>query len=138
MRRGGSARDRARDRVGAFAFGLSAETLAAWLLRLRGYRVLARRSKHPVGEIDLVVRRGNLIAFVEVKARRAAGEAIHAITPNQRRRIERAAEAFVARNPSLSQCDWRFDVVLVDGAGWLPCHMQDAWRPGESDGQSEK
>ncbi len=129
MRRPGRARDRARDRIGAFAFGLSAEGLAAWLLRLKFYRVLARRSKHPVGEIDLVVRRGNVIAFVEVKARRAAGEAIHSITPNQRRRIERAAEAFVARAPSLSRCDWRFDVVLVDGLGRLPRHMPDAWRP---------
>lgn len=118
-----------RDRVGAFAFGLSAEVLAAWLLRLKGYRILARRSKHPVGEIDLIARRGNVIAFVEVKARRAAGEAIHAITPNQRRRIERAAEAFVARTPSLRHCDWRFDVVLVDGAGRLPRHIPDAWRP---------
>lgn len=128
---------RARDRLGAVAFGLSAEGLAAWLLRLKGYRVLARRSKHPVGEIDLIARRGKVIAFVEVKARRAAGEAIHSITPNQRRRIERAAEAFVARDASLRHCDWRFDVVLIDGAGRLPRHMPDAWRPGESDGQSE-
>ena len=118
-----------RDRLGAFAFGLSAESLATWMLRLKGYRVLARRSKHRVGEIDLIVRRGRLLAFVEVKGRHAAGEAIHALTPNQRRRIERAAEAFVAHNPSLAGCDWRFDLVMVEGAFAWPRHLPDAWRP---------
>lgn len=118
-------------RAAAFAFGLSAETRAAWLLRLKGYRILARRAKHPVGEIDLIAKRGNLLAFVEVKARHSAGEAIHAITPNQRRRIERAAEAFVAHRPALSACDWRFDVVAIDGGAVWPHHIADAWRPDE-------
>lgn len=115
----------------AFAFGLSAEARAAWFLRFKGFRILARRAKSPVGEIDLVMRRGNLIVFVEVKARRLPGEAVHAVSHNQRRRIERAAEAFVARNPDLHDCDWRFDAVLVDGRlGW-PRHLPDAWRPDE-------
>src|SRR4051794_1621285 len=119
-------------KVAAFTFGLSAETRAAWLLRAKGYRVLARRARHPVGEIDLIVKRGKLLAFVEVKARRSVGAAIHAITHNQRRRIERAAEAFVAHNPALAHCDWRFDVVILEGRWSRPVHVPDAWRPGES------
>ena len=122
---------KAAKRVAAFTFGLSSETRAAWLLRAKGYRVLARRAKHPVGEIDLIVRRGKLIAFVEVKARRSVGEAIHSITHNQRRRIERAAEAFVAHNAALADCDWRFDVVVVEGRWNWPKHVADAWRPEE-------
>lgn len=120
------------DRAAAFAFGLHGEALAAWALRLKGYRVLARRSKHHVGEIDLIAKRGNIIAFVEVKARRDLANAIEAITPNQRRRIERAAEAFVQRRPALAGCDWRFDVMVVGpgamGGVW-PRHLPDAWRP---------
>jgi putative endonuclease len=124
---------KAAKRVAAFAFGLSSESRAAWLLRFKGYRILARRAKHPVGEIDLIAKRGNLIAFVEVKARRSIGEAIHSITHNQRRRIERAAEAFVAHRTGLAGCDWRFDVVILEGKlGW-PVHVADAWRPGEID-----
>jgi putative endonuclease len=108
------------------------EARAAWLLRLKGYRVLARRSKHHVGEIDLVVRRGSVLAFVEVKARADAARAIEAITANQRRRIERAAEAFVQRHPGLMACAMRFDVVLVGARPWerlWPRHIVDAWRP---------
>jgi putative endonuclease len=123
---------KAAKKVAAFTFGLSSETRAAWLLRCKGYRILARRAKHPVGEIDLIAKRGKLLAFVEVKARRSVGEAIHSITHNQRRRIERAAEAFVAHRPTLASCDWRFDVVILEGRWGWPRHVADAWRPGES------
>jgi len=120
---------KAAKKIVAFTFGLTAETRSAWLLRCKGYRILARRAKHPVGEIDLVAKRGKLLAFVEVKARRSVGEAIHSITHNQRRRIERAAEAFVAHNPTLAGCDWRFDVVILEGRWGWPKHVADAWRP---------
>ena len=62
---------KAAKKIVAFTFGLTAETRSAWLLRCKGYRILARRAKHPVGEIDLVAKRGKLLAFVEVKARRS-------------------------------------------------------------------
>ena len=124
---------KAAKKVAAFAFGLSSESRAAWLLRCKGYRILARRAKHPVGEIDLIARRGSLIAFVEVKARKSVGEAIHSLTHNQRRRIERVAEAFVSHRADLAGLDWRFDVVILEGKlGW-PVHVPDAWRPGETD-----
>ena len=124
---------KAAKKIAAFSFGLTSETRAAWLLRGKGYRVLARRAKHPVGEIDLIAKRGKVLAFVEVKARRSVGEAIHAISPNQRRRIERAAEAFVALRPDLAACDWRFDVVILEGRWGWPRHIADAWRPGDSE-----
>ena len=60
--------------------GRRAETLAAWYLRLKGYRILARRYRTPVGEIDLIVRRGRLVAFVEVKRRPTEAEAAEAVT----------------------------------------------------------
>ncbi len=112
----------------AWRTGLWAEFLAAWLLRLKGFRILARRYRHPAGEIDIIARRGNLIVFAEVKARTTAGEALSAITPHQRRRIERAAESFAASAPGLQNSALRFDIVAVGSTGW-PVHLSDAWRP---------
>lgn len=111
--------------------GLRAETLAAWWLRLKGYRVLARgyalgRGKG-AGEIDLIVRRGNTIAFVEIKARACFAEAAHAITPHQQQRIIRAARSFIAGQPKLAACVLRFDAVLITPKSW-PRHISDAWR----------
>lgn len=120
-------RDRGRDRrLRAESFGRGAEWLAAAWLRLKGYRIVARRLRTPVGEIDLIARRGRLLAFIEVKAR-AAGDA-EVLTDRQRGRIARAAEAFAATRPDLAGLDWRFDLILVAGA-WRLRHIADAWRP---------
>jgi len=98
-----------------------------WFLRLRGYRVLARRFRVPVGEIDIVARRGSVVAFVEVKARPSADAALESLTPRQRRRIARAALAFLQARPGLEMLVLRFDLVLV--TPWrLPRHLEDAWR----------
>jgi putative endonuclease len=99
-----------------------------WRLRLAGYRVLARRFRSPAGEIDIVARRGGVLAFVEVKARATYEQAAFALTDSQLRRIARAAEAFAARHPALLGCAWRFDAMLVTPRGW-PRHMTDVWRP---------
>ncbi len=107
--------------------GRNAERTAVWLLRLKGYRVLARRFRAPVGEIDVVVRRGRTLAFVEVKARASEAEALSSVTPRQQERIRRAAEVFVQRHASCSGLDMRFDVVAVT-PGALPRHHPDAWR----------
>jgi len=103
--------------------------LAAMLLRLKGFAILARRCKTPLGEIDLVAKRGKLIAFVEVKARRDHDAAIEAVTYGARRRIGSAAGLFLSRRPDLADCAMRYDIIAV--AGWRLKHLPDAWRDGE-------
>ncbi len=112
----------------AWRFGLRAEAVAVWLLRLKGYRILARRFASPLGEIDIVAHRSNLLAFVEVKGRRGVDVDLSAISDRQMRRIGRAAEAFVQARPAFTDHDRRFDAVLVGGGGW-PRHCLDIWRP---------
>jgi putative endonuclease len=113
---------RARERAGR-----RAEALAVLYLRLKGYRIEGRRVRTPAGEIDIVARRGGLLIFVEVKARVRHAAALEAVTPRQRRRIERGAEWFAARTRSPA-AGMRFDVVAV--RPWrLPSHLADAWRP---------
>jgi putative endonuclease len=108
--------------------GRRAETLAAWLLRAKGYRILARRFRVAAGEIDLITRRGRTIAFVEVKARADHAAALEAVSPQQRRRIAAAAEGWLARRGDAAGCALRFDVVAVL-PGRLPLHLADCWRP---------
>ncbi len=112
--------------------GRRAETIAALWLRLKGYRLLARRFKTPVGEIDLIVKRGRVIAFVEVKARQSRRDALEAVSPQARIRIARAAEWYLARMAAETHKKaeiTRFDMVLVV-PGQRPHHMPDAWREG--------
>jgi putative endonuclease len=120
-------------RTAAEKRGRRAELAAAWFLRLQGYRLLARRFKTPVGEIDLVMRRGRTIVFVEVKQRPSEAEALEAVTARGRKRIVRAAEYWLARHPAAAGFDLRYDVVValprrlprhhrgqfdVDGGAW--------------------
>lgn len=108
--------------------GRSGETLAALALRLKGYRILARRVRTPLGEIDLITRRGGLLAIIEVKARPSLAEALEAVTPRAQQRIARAADAWCARRAELALLDRRFDVIAVRPWRW-PVHIRDAWRP---------
>lgn len=110
----------------AFVKGTKAEGLAALYLRLKGYRVLKRRYKKPVGEIDLIVKKGRRIVFVEVKARANQTRAIESITPHQQKRINRAAQIFLQEHPAFNSCDTRFDVVLISPFSW-PQHIPSAW-----------
>lgn len=115
------------DRGSRYRRGLRAERMAAWLLRLKGYRIVARRQRTPVGEVDLVARRGSVLAIVEVKARGDAASAAEAVDGRQRRRLERAAAWILARqtDPGLTL---RFDVILVVPRR-LPRHLPGAWIP---------
>jgi len=127
-------RNHKRNRKTALAFGDFGETLGAWVLRFKGYRIIARRHRTPVGEIDIVARRGNTLVFVEVKARIDTATAAAAITRHQQARIIRAAEAFLQNRRDLAHLDIRFDALLVtQGAqlGKWPIHIVDAWRPGD-------
>lgn len=113
-------------RSAAFRLGVSAENRAALLLAAKGYRTLAKRWKTPVGEIDLVVKRGALIVFVEVKARAGLDAAAEAVLPRQKRRIIAAAEAWLAAHPEHAGYDMRFDAILV-APGKLPRHIEAAF-----------
>jgi putative endonuclease len=113
-------------RIEAEKRGRRAETMAAWFLRLKAYRILARDFKTPVGEIDLIARRGRIIAFVEVKRRRDLTQGLEAVTPRAQARIMRAAQAFIAGRPDLAQFDLRFDVIVID-LGFWPHHVHGAW-----------
>ena len=102
--------------------------LAALWLRLRGYRILARRYRSPVGEIDLIARRGGVIAAVEVKLRADRAQAAEAITARQWQRIARALALWIQSHPEHAGRDLRFDALLM-APGRMPRHLPDAWRP---------
>lgn len=112
--------------------GKLAESLAVIWLCLKLYRILARGVAggrgSGAGEIDIVAKRGNILVFVEVKSRASLAEAAESLGPNQRRRIQRAAAAFMARRADLSHCSIRFDAILL-APNRLPRHIPDAWRP---------
>ncbi len=110
----------------AYGRGRRAEAMAAWWLRLKGYRIVARGFRAPLGEIDIIARRGRILALVEVKARGDLATAREALTPRQRKRIENAATIFLQHRPALAVLDLRFDVVLI-APGRRPHHMTDAW-----------
>ena len=113
-------------RRAAYRKGHRAEWLALLALVLKGYRPVARRARNSYGEIDLVVRRGDLIVFVEVKARPSEGEALDAIGYHAQRRIEAAGEQWIAEQPDAADLNWRFDVVAVQPWRW-PVHFVDVW-----------
>ena len=114
------------ERQAAFRLGVSAETRAAAFLIGKGFRILARRWKSLVGEIDIVARRRSLLIFVEVKARAKLDDAAWSVTPRQQQRIAAAAEAWLANNPDATYTDIRFDAVLV-APGRLPQHIPAAF-----------
>jgi putative endonuclease len=114
------------ERQVAFRLGLSAESRAAAYLVAKGFRILARRWKSPVGELDIVARRRALLVFVEVKARERLDDAAWSVTPRQRARIIAAAEAWLAQFPDERIRDIRFDAMLV-APGRIPRHVTAAF-----------
>ena len=106
--------------------GLRAEALALLALMIRGYRPVARNLRTPVGEIDLVVRRGRVLAVIEVKTRGTLADAAESIRPEQQARIRRATEWLLNRRPDLAHLTIRFDAMLVLPARW-PKHLIDAY-----------
>jgi putative endonuclease len=109
--------------------GMDAEWLAALWLRLKGYRIVARDLRTPVGQVDLVARRGRVLAIVEVKQRADLRTAAESLGIRQQRRLSAAAEAVRALDPTYARLDLRFDLVLLV-PGRRPRHVADAWRPG--------
>ena len=114
------------ERVAAFRTGLSAEARAAAYLMAKGYRILAKRFRTPHGEIDIVARKRNLVAFIEVKARASLDEAAYAVTPRQQARIIDAAQGWLIAHPEHAEYELRFDAMLI-APRRLPRHLLAAF-----------
>ncbi|MCJ8159397.1 YraN family protein [Sphingomonas sp. LaA6.9] len=105
--------------------GRAGETAAAWWLRFQGWRIVARRVKTPMGEVDLVAKRGRTVAFVEVKTRATSAELDVAIDRHRLTRVAAAANALAPRFARNGE-DIRIDVLLL--APWrMPRHIANAW-----------
>lgn len=107
--------------------GRRGEFWAELFLRAQLYRVIARRVKTPVGEIDLIVSRGGVTVFVEVKARSFSHQEAEALAAVNRRRIERAAQMWLMRRPELAAGTLRFDVIFLAPFAW-PRHIVNAFQ----------
>lgn len=113
-------------------FGQSCEDLAATTLRAAGWTILARNYRFRRAEIDIIARRADVVAFVEVKGRRGSGygDPLHAITAAKRSEIERVARVWIEKNRARG-VRYRFDAIAVrqDGPGEAEIeHLEDAWR----------
>lgn len=106
--------------------GRRAEWLAALALMLKGYRIAALRYRTPVGEIDIVARKRDLVAFVEVKARRDLATGVDAVSYPAQRRIAAAGELFISQQRDSARLSWRHDVVVVSPWKW-PQHLEDVF-----------
>ncbi len=112
-------------RQAAEAAGRRGERIAGWWLRLKGWQILARRVRTPAGEVDLIARKGNLVAFVEVKMRATAAELDFAIDERRLARVAAAAEYLMPSYAGPGD-DIRVDVILL-AAGTRPRHIENAW-----------
>jgi len=121
------ARDRSLTGFNARLAGRRAEVLCALWLMAKGYRILGFRLKTPQGEIDLLARKGDVLAVVEVKLRASLDIALAAVGQRQRERLRRAGESYAARRPALQGAAIRLDLMAL-APRRLPCHIPDAWR----------
>ncbi|MCK6417355.1 MAG: YraN family protein, partial [Alphaproteobacteria bacterium] len=108
-----SARPLLSHRQRAYVHGLWMERAAAAYLRLKGYKILAVRYKTPVGEIDIIARKGRTLVAVEVKHRQNIMNALNAVSRTNQMRIERALRHFITRYPRYSRDTIRFDVIAA-------------------------
>jgi putative endonuclease len=118
----------ARERIAAERRGRQAERLCGWWLRLKGWSILGRRIRTPAGEIDLIARRGGIVAFVEVKARATDAQLDLAIDARRLARVAAAAES-VAHLYLAPGDDMRIDVMLL-APGRPPRHLANVWHGG--------
>jgi len=114
----------------SYAKGVLAEERAAMQLRLAGYKILETRYKTQYGEIDIVALKGDVLAFVEVKAHKSAEASLYAVTPKTRRRIENAALWFLSEHPDYTSHGMRFDVMVFKAGGIWAEHLDNAWMVG--------
>jgi len=107
--------------------GRRSEAWAALWLMARGYRILGFRLKTPQAEIDLLAKKGPILAVVEVKSRANIEAALEAVGFDQRERLRRAGVSLAARRPGLANCAVRLDLLAL-APGRLPRHIPDAWK----------
>jgi putative endonuclease len=118
------------NRLRAQRRGRLAELLCRWHLRLRFWRIVAVDWRCPSGEIDILARRRGVLAIIEVKTRGNLAAAAASVLPRQRRRIVRAASAFLLTRPDLAGLALRFDVMLM-APRRMPRHLPNAWQADE-------
>ena len=106
--------------------GRWAETLACWYLRLRGWRILTRRARVPGGEVDIVARRGRIVAFIEVKARASEEAAAFSLDDWRLRRVAVAAQRLAPRYTREGD-DVRIDALFIVPKRW-PRHLANVWQ----------
>ena len=107
--------------------GRDGERRAAIWLKLKGWSILTERRKTPLGEVDLIAKRGNVVAFIEVKWRKRKADLDHAIDEYRLQRVAAAAEC-IAHDYAKEGEDIRIDVILL-APGAFPRHIVNAWQP---------
>ena len=108
----------------AYKRGLWAEWLAAWFLRAKGYRILARRFRCPFGEIDLIAQKGSYLVAIEVKRRSTRNEAMSVLKPRSLRRMERSLCFFLTQKGQTLSLNLRCDALIV--TKWqIPLHLKN-------------
>lgn len=121
-----------RDRRRAERYGRAAEYYAGLILRLKGYRILARRYVTPFGEIDFIAIKNGTVIFIEVKYRSDKNKLTDSLTPKGQSRITKAAHYYMGRTSSVQNLGQRFDLIFTASLGGLPLgyirHIKDAWR----------
>jgi putative endonuclease len=110
------------DRQKSHMLGHRAETLAAWFLWLKGYKIMARRFKTKVGEVDIIARKRDLVLMVEVKARPTLIEAMDAISATAMRRIENAGDVWLSQQKDFAYLSIRYDLIAILPYKW-PIHV---------------
>jgi len=115
-----------KNKIKSYRIGCLAEYVAAFFMMLKGYRILVMRYKTPVGEIDVLARRGGTLVAVEVKARKAEREGLEAVHSKNRARVEQAFKHFVMKNPEYQNYDFRFDVIVYSPPFSIR-HLDNAW-----------
>jgi len=117
----------AEGRIRAYRRGHRGEWLAAALLAFKGYRIVSRRYRTRLGEIDIIARRRDLVLIVEVKSRPSLAQAMEALAFTSQRRIEAAADLWLARQPDHARLSLRFDLICILPRRW-PVHVPNAFQ----------
>ena len=116
----------AGERKKALRRGRASEYLAAFALMLRGYRILAMNYRVKAGEIDIIARRGDLVSFIEVKARASAEQSVFAVGGATQARIRNASLHWLQTRPDGGRLSLSYDIVAVRPWHW-PEHFRDAF-----------